>query len=113
MEARGRSRDGAVLGREHRLVVGAIAVLRRAARRDVGRQGRRAQPLDRLVERGAGELEAQLDLAGVGLLFNLGVERRKQTGHAFAGLAEADALPDLELLRWADQARASGSRRRA
>ena len=54
--------------------------------------------LDRLVERGAGEVEPQRDLAALALLLDLGVERAEQAGHALARLAEPDALADLELL---------------
>src|SRR5208337_2456850 len=103
MESRGRRRDSARLGREHRLVVGPIPFLRRAARGYVGRQRRRSQPFNRLVERRADKLEAQQDFAGFALFLDFGVQRREQAGHAFARLAEADALADLKLLGGSDQ----------
>ena len=98
MQPRRRRRDRSGLGREHRLIVRAIAWGQRAARGDVGRQRRRAEALDRLVQRGAGEVEAQQDFARLALVLDLRVERGEKAGRALARLAEADALADLESL---------------
>ena len=98
MQPRRRRGDRAGFRGEHRLVVRAVARRHGAARGDVGRQGRRAEALDRLVQRRAGEFEAQQDLARFALVLDLRVERGEKAGHAFARLAETDALADFELL---------------
>ena len=98
MQPRRRRRDRPRLGGEHRLVVRAVAWRQSAPRGDVRGQGRRAQALDRLVQRRACELKAQQNLAGFALVLHFRVERCEKAGHAFARLAETDALADLEPL---------------
>ena len=50
-----------------------------------------AQPFDRLVQRSPVEMEGEQNFSLVAF-DHVGVERSKQTGHAFGGLAEADAI---------------------
>ena len=99
MQPRSRRRDRAGFGREHRLIVRAIARGHSAARGDVGRQGRRAEAFNRLIQRRSGKVKAQQHFAGFAFAFHLRIERGQKAGHAFSRVAEADALADLELLR--------------
>ena len=98
MQPGGRRRDRALLAGVERLVVGAVALVRRAPSGDVGRQRHLAEALDRLVEESAGKGEAEHDLAALALLLDLGVEAHELAGGAFGGLAEADAVADSEAL---------------
>ena len=81
-----------------RLVIGAVALVRRAPSGDIGRQRHLAEALDRLVEESAGKREAEHDLAALPSLLDLGVEAHELAGGAFGGLAEADAVADGEAL---------------
>ena len=77
MQPGGRRGDRPLLVREHRLVVGAIGRRDPSARGDIGRQRRRADAVDRLVERRAVKGEGQSDLAVLAFRLDLGVERRR------------------------------------
>ncbi len=101
MQARRRRGDGAFVRREHGLVVGGIAIVGRALRGDVGRQRRRAEIGDGLVERRSVKRERQRDLALVALGLDLGVEMAEQADLAF--IAEANDVAGRELLRGLDQ----------
>ena len=74
MQSGGRRGDRAVVVREHGLIVGAIARVGRAPRRDVGRQRHVAPLLDRLVEHGTMEREGERHLAALALVFDGGIE---------------------------------------
>ena len=63
MQSRGGRGDRALVGREHGLVVGGVAIVGRALGGDVGRQRRRAEIGDGLVERRPVKRERQRDLA--------------------------------------------------
>ena len=87
VQRRGRRGDGALLAREHRLVIGAVRLVGRALRGDVGRQrhpaGALEQQLDRLVP-----VEVQQRRAVLGLLDH----RRRDA------LAEVDRVADARPL---------------
>ena len=89
MQSRRRRRDGALVGREHGLVVGGVAIVGRALRRDVGRQRRRAEIGDGLIQRGPMKRERQRNLALFALGLDLGIEMAEQADLAF--IAEANA----------------------
>ena len=98
MQPRRRRRDRARLGGEHRLVVRLIARRQCAPRGDVRGQGRGAEAFNRLVQRRAGELKAQQNLARFAFVLHFRVERCEKAGHALARLAKTDALADFEPL---------------
>ena len=98
MQPRRRRRDRARRGGEHRLVVRLVAGRQRAPRGDVRGQGGCAKAFNRLVQRRAGELKAQQNLARFAFVLHFRVERCEKAGHAFARLAETDALADFEPL---------------
>src|SRR5258705_4103138 len=101
MQSRGRRGDGAIIHREHGLVVGGIAIVRRALRRNVGRQRRRAEIGNGLIERRPVKRERQRNLALLALGLDLGVEMAEQADLAF--IAEANDIARRELLRRLDQ----------
>ena len=98
MQSRCRRRDSPRFVGKHRLVVGMVARRQSAPRGDVGRQRGRAKPLDGFVQRRARELKAQQNFARFAFVLDFGVERCEQAGHAFARLAETDALTHFEPL---------------
>ena len=95
MQACGRRRNGSFLGREHGLIVGRIALVGRPPRGDIGRQRRRADIGDGLIEHRTMKRESQRDLAGVTLGFDLGIEIAEQADASL--VAEADDISHLEL----------------
>ena len=98
MQPRRRRRDRARRGGKHRLVVRLVARRQSAPRGNVRGQGRRAEAFNRLVQRRAGELKAQQNLACFAFFLHFRIERREKAGHALARLAETDALADFEPL---------------
>ena len=54
--------------------------------------------LDRLIQRGAGKIKAQQNLARFAFIFHFRVKGREKADHAFARLAETDSLADFEPL---------------
>src|SRR5438270_13761233 len=96
MQSRGGSCDCALIGREHGLVVGRVALIGRAFRGDVRRQRWSAEIGNRLIERGAVERKRQRDLALVALGLDLGVEMAEQAYLAL--VAEADSVTRQQLL---------------
>ena len=113
MQTGGRRGHGAVFAREHGLIVGAVGGANGAARGDVGRQRRRAEPLDRLVERRAVEGEGERDLARLALLLDLRVERAEQARRAFAASRRSGCARRPSASWPGARARASGCRRAA
>ena len=111
MQPGGGGRDRALIGREHGLIVGGVAVVRRALGGDIGRQRRRADILDGLVERRTVKRERQRDLALLPLGLDLGIEMAEQADLAF--IAEANDVAGCEFLGRLDQRAASASRRAA
>ena len=101
MQPRRWCRDGALIGREHGLVVGGVLVVRRALRGDIGRQRRGAEIGDGLVERRSVKRERQRDLALLAFRFDLGVEMAEQADLAF--IAEANDVAGRELFGRLDQ----------
>ena len=97
MQTRGRRRDRAFVVREQRLVVGAVVVVRRAARRDVGRQRHVAALGDRLVEHRTVEREREGDLAALALRLDARIELAEKADLAL--VAEAHGIADGEPLR--------------
>ena len=98
MQPRRRRRDRARLGGKHRLVVRPVAGRQSAPRGNVRRQGRGAEAFNRLVQRGAGELKAQQNLACFAFFLYFRVERGEKAGRALTRLAKTDALADFEPL---------------
>ena len=90
--------DGAFLAGIGRLVVAGIGLVRRALAGDVGRQRQFAEPRDRLVEIGAGQQEAQTDIAALPLVLDLGLQPGEFAGIARPLAVEDDRLADRELL---------------
>ena len=86
--AGGRRRDRALARGEHGLVVGAVALVGRAARGDVGRQRHVAAFGDRLSSTGAVEREGQRHLAALALVLDGRVELAEEADAAL--VAEAD-----------------------
>ena len=101
MQSRRRRRDRAFIRREHGLVVGGIAIVGRALGGDVGRQRRRAEIGDGLIQRRSVKRERQRNLALFALGLDLGVEMAEQADLAF--IAEANDVAGRELLRRLDQ----------
>ena len=62
-----------------------------------------SEPVDRFVERGAGECEAQQNLARLALGLHLRVERAEEARISLVCRAKANALADLEFLGGAHQ----------
>ena len=90
MQARGRRGDGAFLVREHGLVVGAVALVDRAAAADIGRQRHVAAFGQRVVECRAVKREGKGHLAALdALAFGLdrGVELFEEAHPAFGSEA--------------------------
>src|SRR5580693_6918957 len=98
MQPRRRRSDSARLGGEHRLVVRWVAGRQSAPRGDVRGQGGCAKAFNRLVQRRAGELKAQQDLARFAFALHFRVERREKADHALTRLTKTDALADFEPL---------------
>ena len=92
VQGRGRRSDGAVLLREHRLIIAAVGIVRGALARDIGRQRHRArafeQQLDRLFAR------KEEDEAAVG---------QPVLGECADACAEIDRLADAQPLGVADE----------
>ena len=101
MQSRRWRRDGAFIRREHGLVVGGVAIVGRALGSDVGRQRRRAEIGDGLIQRRPVKRERQRNLALFALGLDLGVEMAEQADLAF--IAEANDVAGRELLRRLDQ----------
>ena len=101
MQSRGWRGDRAFIGREHGLVVGGVAIVGRALGGDVGRQRRRAEIGDGLIERRPVKRKRQRDLALFALGLDLGIEMAEQADLAF--IAEANDVAGRELLRRLDQ----------
>src|SRR5437763_11215585 len=101
MQSRGGSCDRALIACEHGLVVGRVAVVRRALRGDVRRQRWLAEIGDRLVERRPVERKRQRDLALVALGCDLGIEMAEQAYLAL--VAETDSVARQQLLCRLDQ----------
>jgi len=97
MEPGGGRRNRALGPREQGLVIGAVALIGAAARRDIGRKRHRAALGNRLVEHGTRKGEAQRDLARFALGFDGRVKLAEKTGPPF--LAETHHVTDLELAR--------------
>ena len=87
MQSGGRRGNRTVDLREHRLVVGAVALVGGAARRDIGRQRHVAAFVHRLVEHGPVEREGKRDLAALALRLDRGIKLTEKAHPAF--LAEA------------------------
>ncbi len=101
MQACGRGRDGAFGRGEHGLVVGGIAIVGRPLGGDIGRQRRRAEVGDGLVERRPMESERQCDLAGIALVLDRGIEIAEQAHPPL--VAEPDDIALLQFLGGLDQ----------
>ena len=97
MQSRRWRRHRALIRREHGLVVGGIAIVGRALRGNVGRQRRRPEIGDGLIERRPVKRERQRDLALFALGLDLGVEMAEQADLAL--IAEANDVAGRELLR--------------
>ena len=109
MQARGRRGDGAVLAREHGLIVGEVALVDGAAAGDIGRQRHVAALRQRLVEHGAMKGEGERHLAALALGLDGGVELVEEAHPALA--AETHHVADREALARLHQGAASVSRR--
>ena len=93
---RGRGDSPGLIG-EKRLIISGIVRIVIAPRRDIGRQRHVADARDGLIQRRAGEVEAEQSSPRLAFLNHLGVERAEQAGGAFAQPAEAHALADIQL----------------
>src|SRR5579859_1022951 len=84
------------MARKQGLIVGSVALVRRPARCDIGRQRHVAPLLDRLVEHWTMEREGQRDLAPLPFVLDGGIELAEKA-HA-ALVAETDHVARGELL---------------
>src|SRR5690349_4207863 len=78
MQSSRRRRDCPVIGREHRLIISSISLVRSASGGDVRRQRRRAEIGDRLIERWSMKGKRKRNLAIIALAFDLRVEMAEQ-----------------------------------
>ena len=101
VQAGGRRGDRAVRLGEHGLIVGAVALVGRAARRDIGRQRHVAAFVDRLVEHGAVERECQRHLPALAFRFDGRIELAEEADMAL--VAETDDVARREPLRRLDE----------